>query len=328
MGMADPAEILQQGRGWLQEGEAPEAVVEEAAQLLGGAGSDTVRAAWLLVIAEAQLKACCAAEAIEAASESFALFKTSGASKACAAAAASALADANILKQDFDDAITAASAAANLYARLGDAEGEAAMHLKFASAYLMQMKDPYTAARAALSAAQMFQEQGDKRSLAEALQTAAQAQMLYDPEQALKAAKDALSACGDPRAASLKGEVSRTVAAVKTQIALEQNADMAGAMSSRGDQHITHKWPKVPQQQGEMPADPFAVKAYIAASQGAITNTLTRHEQAMGETKEKRGTMFMRKAFKWTEGRHATDEAWFRQELRYLPPPGAKAAEE
>eukprot|EP00913_Durusdinium_trenchii_P013139 g12334.t1 len=33
------------------------------------------------------------------------------------------------------------------------------------------------------------------------------------------------------------------------------------------------------------------------------------------------GVKFSRKAFKWTFGNHKTDEAWFRQELTYLPPP-------
>eukprot|EP00434_Breviolum_minutum_P032958 symbB.v1.2.029155.t1/scaffold3143.1/size62517/4 len=37
--------------------------------------------------------------------------------------------------------------------------------------------------------------------------------------------------------------------------------------------------------------------------------------------KDKAAISYSRKAFKWTKGNHKTDEAWFRQELTYLPPP-------
>lgn len=36
---------------------------------------------------------------------------------------------------------------------------------------------------------------------------------------------------------------------------------------------------------------------------------------------EAQKNMFMRKTFKWTDGRHITDSAWYRQELRFIPPP-------
>jgi len=59
---------------------------------------------------------------------------------------------------------------------------------------LMQMKDPYMAARSALSAVQIFGDLDDKKGMVEALAVAAEAHLIYDPESALKIAKDGMSA--------------------------------------------------------------------------------------------------------------------------------------
>merc|ERR1712060_517524 len=112
-----------------------------------------------------------------------------------------------------------------------------------AKAYLMQMKDPYMAARSALSAVQVFDELGDKKGSAQALLVAGEAHLLYDPEAALKVAKDGVSVCDEIGDIKMKAEMAKIVTAAKAHIA-------------RGDTHISYKWPRVAQQVGEAAPDP------------------------------------------------------------------------
>lgn len=310
--MSQPLDLINQGRGWLQEGEAPDAVLEEAETNVQVASDGKARGAWLLVMAEAQLVACRPARALEQAAEAAGAFKQEGGAeaRACEAAALCALVDAQLATQNCDDAIAGAARAAELFRKVEDRKGEASAFLRLARAYLMQMKDPYTAASAALAAAQAFSDLGDKQGAASAQHIAAQAQLLYDPEQALKVAKDAASGLEDAGDYSGRALVLETVSAAKAQIATMQHADQATSLSSRGDSHVPHKWPQYQQQRGERPEDPFATSAYMAAASAP----------PIAEKKADKANTFMRKSFKWTDGRHATDGAWFRQELRFIPP--------
>merc|ERR1712061_871350 len=95
-------------------------------------------------------------------------------------------------------------------------------------------------------------------------------------------------------------------AAAQSHIATVQNADLATSVAARGDSHIPHKWPKVPQQVGEAMPDPFVVTDYVAPEKS--------------DKKKGKGPNFTKRAFKWTLGRHQTDGAWFRQELHFMAP--------
>jgi len=216
------------------------------------------------------------------------------------------LLDVQLVAQQWTEAIATATDVAELCARLGDPAGEASARLRLARASLMQMKDPYAAAGSALAAAQIATSAGEACA---ALHIAAQAQLLYDPEQALKVGKEALARCDDE---AQRIEVAQTIAAAKTHIATMQQADQATSVSCRGDGHIPHKWPQYAQQTGERPADPFVVDTYVKPSPPP------EEKPAVAKAQK---NMFMRKTFKWTDGRHITDSAWYRQELRFIPPP-------
>jgi len=300
-------ELVEQGRAWLGAGEGPDAVLEEAAGQLEAAPDKRSRAAWLLVAAEAQLAKARPEEALDAASEATAIFKELGL-KAAEASGACSIANALLAKQSWNDAIAATTRALDLCTDTGDMKGEAVMYVKLARAYLQQMQDPYVGARSALMAVQIFSELGDKQGEAAALQTCAEAYLLYDPEEALKVGKEAIAACevaGDHRG---KAAVQQTVAAARAQLATMQNADQAGAFAARGDGHVTYKWPRYAQQRGYQAPDPFAVEEYVPPP--------SNKEKPGG----KKSATFMRRAFKWTSGYHQTDSAWYRQELHFHPP--------
>jgi len=307
--MSPAWDIVRQGRCWLEEGECPHAVLEEVAEKLKGADDQAERAAWLLVSAEASLAACLVDPSLEAAAEAAAVFKAAR-EKECEAAAMSVLLELHLAKQHWEDAIATASAAAEMSKQLQDTKGQATNWLKMARAQLMQMRDPYEAARVALSAAQLFSEVDDKSGSAEALQLAAEAQLLYDPEQALKVAKEAVAGSGN--AGDFRGQAAahQVVTAAKTHIATIQRADQATSMAARGDDYAKHKWPRYAQQRGEKPMDPFATGEYMG-----IAQPLPAEKKKLSEKHN-----FSRKNFKWNDGRHATDGAWYRQELRFLPP--------
>jgi len=300
-------EIIEQGKSWLEEGEGPDAVLEEATAQLKSADKKG-KAAWLLVTAEAYLAKAKPDDALDAASEATALFKELGL-KAPEAAGACAIASAHLAKQSWDDAIAATTRALDLCTDAGDLKGEAVMYVKLARAYLQQMMDPYVGARSALMAVQIFSELGDKQGEAAALQTCAEAYLLYDPEEALKVSKEAIAAC--ELAGDFKGKaaVQQTVQAARSQLATMQNADQAGAFAARGDGHVNYKWPRYAQQRGYASPDPFAVEEYVAP-----TNKNEKHG-AKAKTPN-----FMRRAFKWTAGHHQTDGAWYRQEFHFHPP--------
>lgn len=311
--MSGPLALIQQGRSWLQEGEGPQAVAAEAEELVSAAGGDRrARAAWQLVLAEARLAGGQAAAAAEAATGAAAAFQQAG-EKECEVAALAVLVDALLAKGDSEDAVAAAARAGDVCRSMRDSKGEAAASLQFAKAHLQQTTDPYAAACAAMASSRLFVDLGDKRGSAEALHVAARAHLLYDPEHALKVAKDAAAAYEEVRDYRGKAAAAQLAAAAKVQIATAQHAEQATSMTARGDAYVKHKWPRYEQQRGWRPEDPCAYSGY--AFQG---------EQAQAhhaEDKVKTKSLFMRKAFKWTDGRHATDAAWFRQELRFLPPP-------
>merc|ERR1711972_1237841 len=254
-----------------------------------------MKGAWKLVAAEAYLGKGKASEALSSASEALAIFKESGL-KAAEVQAACSVASANLAKQDCEDAIAAVTRALDLTVEVGDYKGQASMFVKLAKAYLMQMKDPYMAARSALSAVQVYDELGDKKGSAQALLVAGEAHLLYDPEAALKVAKDGMTCCDEIGDIKMKAEMAKIVAAAKAHIATMQSADIATSFAARGDSHISYKWPKVAQQVGEAAPE-------------------KKDSKAKGK-----GPNFTKRSFKWTMGRHQTDGAWFRQELQFMAP--------
>merc|ERR1712060_449826 len=92
-----------------------------------------------------------------------------------------------------------------------------------------------------------------------------------------------------------KAAMLKLVAAAKAQIGTSQQAESASSFAARGDSHIPYKWPKVPQQEGECPPDPFIVLDYAPPDK-------SRMDKLKGK-----GPNFTKKSFKWTLGRHATD---------------------
>jgi len=307
--MTEPWEAIEQGRGWLQEGEGPLAIIEEATQLAKETGDLKCKAAWKLVAAEAYLANCAPRDALPLLSEILPIFKEAREHK-CELAVLGALIEAHLAEQDWQAAAVSATRAAELARQAKDARREVSMLLKLAEIYLRQMRDPYQAVQAALAARQRSSEVGDAAGKAQALQLAAEAQMLYAPEQALKAATEAVAAweqVGDHHARAASDQL---VTAAKSQVATIQHAVQATSMSCRGDAYTAHKWPQYAQQQGERAMDPFAFETYVP------------HELPKPHNSEPK-TTFMRREFKWNNAADQTDEAWFRQELRYLPPPTA-----
>jgi len=303
--MDTPMAVIEEGLAWLEEGEGADAVLEEAMAAMQKS-SGSMKGAWKLVAAEAYLGKGKASEGLSSASEALAIFKESGL-KAAEVQAACSVASANLAKQDWEDAIAAVTRALDLTVEVGDYKGQATMFVKLAKAYLMQMKDPYMAARSALSAVQVFDELGDKKGSAQALLVAGEAHLLYDPEAALKVAKDGVTVCDEIGDIKMKAEMAKIVAAAKAHIATMQSADIATSFAARGDSHISYKWPKVAQQVGEAAPDPFMVTDYVAPEK--------KDSKAKGK-----GPNFTKRSFKWTMGRHQTDGAWFRQELQFMPP--------
>uniref|UniRef100_A0A7S2Q6R6 Uncharacterized protein n=1 Tax=Zooxanthella nutricula TaxID=1333877 RepID=A0A7S2Q6R6_9DINO len=314
--MAGPLAEIEQGRGWLAEGEAPEAVVEEARANMQAASDGVVRGRWQLVAAEAHLAGCQPAEALQEASGAAAALQQAGDARA-EAAALGTLVDAQLASQKWDDAIATAARAAELLRGLEDSKGHASALLKSSRAQLMQMADPYEAARAALAAAQASVDSGDTLGSAKAMHVAAQAQLLFDPEQALHVAKNAASKCDEAGDYREKACVLQTVGAAKAQIATMQRATHATSMSGRGDTSTPHQWPQYEQQRGERSWDVFAHGASEANDAEAA---LARASAAEKTKLTKTNATFMRKSFKWSDPRHNTDDAWFRQELRYIEP--------
>jgi len=319
-------EIIQQGRRWLYEdGEGPEAVLEETAEQLKAATDKASQAAWTLVSAEALLAKGAAAESLEKASHARAVFSQLGL-KICEAAAAFVVADVLLFQQDGQAAAAAASAAVEACQAAGDAKGEASMLLQLARAHLTSMQDPYSAAKAAISSCLRFRSVGDSQGEVAALEVAARAHLLYDPEQALKAAKEASALCDSTGNFKAKASVAQTLAAAKAQIATAQHADQAQSFSCRGDKSVQFKWPKVVQQNGPAAPDLFVVQDNASTSVELAEQRAPDRGNISSGHAHKPAVNFMRKAFKWTAPRHATDEAWYRQELVYLPPPREEVA--
>ena len=77
-------------------------------------------------------------------------------------------------------------------------------------------------------------EVGDRGGEAAALELAARAHLLYDPEQALTAAKEAL-------ALRSSAAVEATLAAAKAQLATSQRAEQARALSCRGQSATAYR---------------------------------------------------------------------------------------
>jgi len=314
-------DVILQGRGWLQDGEPPSPVLEEIDEQLKTATPNQSKAAWKVVAAEALLMQGSIAEALESAAEALAQFKQLGL-RECEMAAYSVVIDVLTTKQDFG-AVETASNAATVCRQAGDSRGEATMLLKLAEAHLASMQDPYAAAKSAISSCVLFRSVGDVQGDADALEVAARAHLLYDPEQSLQASKDALALCQQSGHFKAKARVEKTLAAAKAQIAISQQATQAQSQSSRGDRAVLHKWPKVPQQRGIAVPDAFAVQASQELhedSRLALQKEAAQKSTGHAPT-DKPGANFVRKAFKWTSGAHKTDEAWYRQELVYLPPP-------
>mmetsp|Transcript_93360 Transcript_93360/g.166028 ORF Transcript_93360/g.166028 Transcript_93360/m.166028 type:complete len:325 (-) Transcript_93360:115-1089(-) len=316
-------DLILQGKGWLQDGEPPSAVLEETDEQLKAATQNQSKAAWKVVAAEALLMQGCIAEALELGAEALAQFKQLHL-RDCEIAAYSVVIDALITKQDMGAVETASNAAA-VCRQASDGKGEATMLLKLAEAHLATMQDPYAAAKSAISSCLLFRSVNDVQGDADALEVAARAHLLYDPEQSLQAAKEALTLCQQAGHFKAKARVEKTLAAAKAQIAISQQAAQAQSQSSRGDRAVQHKWPKVPQQRGLPVPDAFAVQARESEETGtrlALQKEGAQKVQtASASPVDKPGANFMRKAFKWTSGAHKTDEAWYRQELVYLPPP-------
>lgn len=305
-----PMDAIEEGLGWLAEGEAPEAVAEEAMAQVSSASDQGTKAAWLVVAAEAYVAAGKAADGIEPASEAVTMFKNMGA-KTAESAASCSLASAQLAAMNWDEAVPATTAAIDISQEVGDITSTAGMFLKLAKGYLAQMKDPYVAARSALSAVEIYRQLGDSKGMAEGLQAAAEGYLLYDPEEALKVCKDAISAYDAAGDYKSKGACQQTLmAACRAQIAISQQATAAVSMVARGDGHVPYKWPKYAQQRGYAAPDPFIVEEYTGPASKGVKEA----------DKKKGGPRFTRRAFKWTTGHHATDGAWYRQELHFVPP--------
>lgn len=300
-------EIITQGKGWLQEGESAVAVVEEAKELIKAASDKKTEAAWLVVAAEALILTGAVEEALDLAAQAMATFVQLSL-RACEVAAALAVASAHVLRQDWDDAIGALMQALAASHDSGDRATEAEVTLKLAKAYLMQMKDPFTAAEAAVTSTKLFKAVGNKIGEAEAFKAAAEAHLLYDPAQALKAAKQAAALADESGNPKVRAFVAPVLAAAKAQVALSQHAALAQSQSGRGDMYVAHKWPCYAQQRGARVPDLFVVNEYRTSAPGSAT------------TAKANAASFTRRSFKWTSGRHATDEAWYRQELRLVQP--------
>eukprot|EP00930_Biecheleria_cincta_P007035 TRINITY_DN108176_c0_g1_i1.p1 TRINITY_DN108176_c0_g1~~TRINITY_DN108176_c0_g1_i1.p1 ORF type:complete len:330 (-),score=102.74 TRINITY_DN108176_c0_g1_i1:24-1013(-) len=320
-------EVILQGRSWLQEGEPPSAVLQETDEQLKAASDNTSRASWQVVAAEASLAKGDPEAALQAAAEALARFKQLNMVE-CQTAASSVVIDALAMKQDGPGAVEAAEDALGVCRGAGDLPGQAAMQLKLAKAHLASMQDPYSSAQAAIASCLLFRQVGDSQGDIAALEVAATAHLLYDPEQALKAVKEALAVCQVSGSFKAKASVERVFAAAKSQIATSQHAEQAKAMSCRGDKTPQHKWPKVPQQRGRAALDPFSSQelsdgTFVSAgSQLAVKEMSTsRIAMKMSDGEKKAPVTFMRKPFKWVSASHKTDEAWYRQELTYLPPP-------
>ncbi|CAE7381481.1 ODC1 [Symbiodinium sp. CCMP2592] len=237
-------------------------------------------------------------------------------------AASAALIDALVLKQDGAAAADAAESAAAACREADDVAGEAAMLLRKSEALLAAMQDPYTAAETAISACLLFRRAGDACGDASALEAAARAHLLYDPEQAIKAAKEALaiaSAAGD---ISALPRIERSMIAAKAQVATAQQAEQAKALSCRGQAAPAYKWPKVLQLRAPAAPDVFAMQERPRAEGGSQLALRGASTGPAGAAKidTKPAVAFTRKPFKWNPGYHKTDEAWYRQELTYLPP--------
>merc|ERR1719401_2527577 len=299
--------IIAEGMEWLALGEAPVTVVEEAKEQMQKASDQTSKAGWKLVLAEAYIATCKPTEALDSASEALATFKGAGL-KDLELKAVIVVAKADVMKQEWDDAIAAYTTALDHCVTLGAFGEQAAVFVALAEAYLKQMKDPYMAARSALSAVQVYGDLDDKKGMVKSLLVAADAHLLYDPEAALKVAKDGVAACEEVGDIQSKAEMLKLVAAAKAQIGTSQQAESAGSFAARGDSHIPYKWPKVPQQEGECPPDAFIVQDYAPPEK-------SKHDKL-----KTKGPNFTKRSFKWTMGRHQTDGAWFRQELHYQPP--------
>lgn len=306
--MTDAMAVLDQGLSWLKapEAESPEAVVEEATSQLERGQSRANTAAWKTILAEGYLGSCQPEKALDQAGEALAIFKDID-EKSCEALAARTFTKAHLMAGNWEDAISIATAAVDLYQELGDKSSMAAMFVMVAKAYLM--KDPHAGARSAISAVEIYRQAGDKKGEAQALQASAEAHLLYDPEQALKAAKEATTACDKAGDKEGKALAQKTTAAAKAQIATMQQATQAASMATRGDGHIFYKWPQYKQQRGYQNPDPFIVEDYTGPEK----------KNPMNKGKETKAPAFMRRAFKWTAGHHATDGAWYRQELQFVP---------
>lgn len=300
-------ELIQQGVGWIKAGEAPEAVIEEALDLLKSAEDKQSRAAWLVVLAEARVAVAEAEDAADAACQAAAIFRELG-MRDCEAAAASALVSALTMRQDWDGAVLASHRELEACKFLKDQAAEAQATLRLAQAQIPQMKDPFAAAQTAILATNLFRRIHDRQGELLALQATAEAHLMHDPEKALEAAKEALALCDELSNLKAKALVQQYLAAAKLQIATLQNAQQAQSLSSRGDQYVPYKWPRPLQQRGKKP------EAEVS-SELVVDNS--GRKQVAGKPP---ATQFVRKAFKWVAPNHATDEAWYCQELRLLQP--------
>lgn len=307
-------ELLVEGRQWLKEGEPPQAVLQEVQEQLQATSDSQAKAAWKLLGAEAHLAAGEAEKAVPLASEALVLFKKLANHQGEVDATLALV--KGLMSKDPGAAVDVAAAAAGACHDAGDAEGEAAMLLCKAKASLASMQDPYAAAEAAIESCLLYRQAGNTSGDAAALEITARAHLLYDPEQSLKAAKEAMAVCSSGDVTALPA-IERTLAAAKVQVATAQKAEQAKYLSCRGQSGAAYKWPKHPQLRGPPAQDVFALQQE-SSPQLAVEPKQESHGH--GAT-DKATVSFSRKAFKWYKGAHKTDEAWFRQELTYLPPP-------
>eukprot|EP00913_Durusdinium_trenchii_P033161 g31044.t1 len=131
-------------------------------------------------------------------------------------------------------------------------------------------EDPYAAAEAAIASCLLYREAGNSGGEAEALEVAARAHLLYDPEQAFKAAKEALAVCSGGGALTALAQIEKTWAAAKAQLHTAQRAEQAKSISCRGQSASTYKWPKVPQIRGPPAVDVFAQQMVAPALSSSV----------------------------------------------------------
>lgn len=315
--MADAWDVIVRGRGWFEDGEPPEAVIQEVQELLKESPLDPLaKAALLLVSAEASRNICLLNEASDAAAEAVAIFHQFG-EKRCELEAMGVLVELHLNLRRLNDAAELADLAVERSKRFDDDGLRSAALLRLSRVKLVQGDDPQSASHVAIEASKVCAKICDRRGVGEAKAIAAQALLLSDPQSALKHARSALQDTDKVSDAAGRAQASKLFEAAKTQISTIQRAGQATAQSARGDKTaVKHEWAKIGQQRGERAYDQWAHGCGVPGNEEEDSFAVE------GEKPKTADVQFMRKNFKWTDGSTSTDAAWYRQELRFLPPPG------